>query len=350
MERRELRRRKRKRQQQLMVTVIVLLLMVVIGLFTMVLRQNLSKKTGGNQDDGLVVSGETAREETGAETETETETETQTQPPFMAGLQNAMDTIYSTYGEVIRVSDGAVIAQKAADERAYPASLTKIMTTITAIEHLSDLRQSVTLSTQMYDTLYAQDASISGFSPGESVPAIDLLYGVMLPSGADSCIGLAQFISGSEAGFVELMNEKAAQLGMTGTHFTNSTGLHDDNHYTTARDLGVLVQYALENQTFREIFTASSHSTQSTQIHPDGITFQASVFKNMNEDQALRASNVILGGKTGYTQQAGLCLASIGNVMGEEFLVITMGAEGSHETVQFNIEDALTIYTAIGAV
>lgn len=191
---------------------------------------------------------------------------------------------------------------------------------------------------------------MAGFAPGETVTAMDLLYGVMLPSGAESGIALAEKISGSEEAFVELMNQKAQELGMEGTHFTNSSGLHDENHYTTVRDLGILLMEALKNETFRQIFTARTYTTTPTQSNPSGITFEASVFKNMNTDQSARATGVIQGGKTGYTLEAGLCLASMGTVGGEEFLVITTGAQGSHETVQFNIEDALNLYAAIGLV
>ena len=307
----------------------------------------------------LKPSGEAKREgsvthQTGevqqTERETETETEAQTELPVMPGLEAAMNQTYSAHGEVIRVSDGAVIARKAEEERTYPASLTKIMTAYVAIENLEDLQEEITLPAEMFEKLWAEGASMAGFAPGETVTAMDLLYGVMLPSGADSCIALADKISGSEEAFVELMNQKAQELGMKGTHFTNSSGLHDENHYTTVHDLGILLMEALKNDTFRQIFTARTYTTTPTQVNPSGITFEASVFKNMNTDQSARATGVIQGGKTGYTQEAGLCLASMGTVGGEEFLVITTGAQGSHETVQFNIEDALNLYAAIGLV
>ncbi len=308
----------------------------------------LLKPSGEDKREGSVThqTGEVQQ----TERETETETEAQTELPVMPGLEAAMNQTYSAHGEVIRVSDGAVIARKAEEERTYPASLTKIMTAYVAIENLEDLQEEITLPAEMFEKLWAEGASMAGFAPGETVTAMDLLYGVMLPSGADSCIALADKISGSEEAFVELMNQKAQELGMKGTHFTNSSGLHDENHYTTVHDLGILLMEALKNDTFRQIFTARTYTTTPTQVNPSGITFEASVFKNMNTDQSARATGVIQGGKTGYTQEAGLCLASMGTVGGEEFLVITTGAQGSHETVQFNIEDALNLYAAIGLV
>ena len=109
--------------------------------------------------------------------------------------------------------------------------MTKIMTTIVAIENLSDLDQQITLTNDMVADLYAQDATQAGFQPGETAPAIDYLYGVMLPSGAECCRALAVTIAGSEDAFVDLMNQKAEKLGLDNTHFCNTTGLHADNHY-----------------------------------------------------------------------------------------------------------------------
>ena len=125
----------------------------------------------------------------------------------------------------------------------------------------------------MFAGLYEQDATQAGFQPGETVRAIDLLYGVMLPSGAECCIALSYAIAGSEQGFVDLMNKKAEKLGMDGTHFCDSTGLHNPDHYSTAKDMAVLLQYALKNDTFREIAESPWHSTPGTNLHPDGITY-----------------------------------------------------------------------------
>lgn len=171
----------------------------------------------------------------------------------------------------MQVRGGRVIGEINGEEKMYPASMTKIMTTIVAIENLKDLDQEITLTNEMFEGLYEQDATQAGFQPGETVRAIDLLYGVMLPSGAECCIALADTIAGSEADFVTLMNEKAAKLGMTGTNFCDTTGLHDANHYSTARDIAVLLKYALKDDTFREIIESPYHSTPGTNIHPDGI-------------------------------------------------------------------------------
>jgi len=247
---------------------------------------------------------------------------------------------------LIRLSDHATLLERNGGKIIYPASLTKMMTAIIAIENIADLQEEITISKTMYQSLVDEGASLAGFLPGERVRAIDLLYGVMLPSGAEACIGLAEHIAGSERGFVKLMNQKASDVGMDNTHFENTTGLHHDNHYTTVEDMAVLLNYALQNGTFREIFTSSRHSTHPTNLHPDGITFYSTMFEKL-ENPSITGGE-ILGGKTGYTREAGLCLASLAMVGEEEYILISAGARGNHETEQYNITDAITVYSSIG--
>lgn len=246
---------------------------------------------------------------------------------------------------LVRLADQAVLYEKNSDDIIYPASLTKIMTAIIALENLTDLDQPIRLSEDMFDNLYEENASLAGFLPGETVSAIDLLYGVLLPSGAECCIGLAEDICGSEETFVELMNEKAEDLGMENTHFVNTTGLHSRDHYTTVRDLSVLLEYCLQNDTFREIFTSQRHYTEPTDLHPGGITLCSTLFQNM--DSAGISDSYILGGKTGYTSKAGLCLASLARIDETEYILITAAANGNHSTKQYNIEDALYVYSKL---
>lgn len=256
------------------------------------------------------------------------------------------DRLNSPYAILVRPSDQMILQEKNSEEMIYPASLTKIMTAIVAIENLPDLQKEIELTSATFAGLYEANASMAGFQPGEKVRAIDLLYGALLPSGAESCMALAHEIAGSEQDFAEMMNQKAADLGMDGTHFTNAVGLHDANHYTTVNDMAILLSYSLHNDTFREIFTSSRHSTQSTNRHPDGITFHSTMFKELSSPRV--AGGVILGGKTGYTDEAGLCLASLAEVDGQEYILITAGAKGDCHSEQYNITDALTVYNSLG--
>lgn len=173
--------------------------------------------------------------------------------------------------------------------------------------------------------------------------AIDLLYGVMLPSGAECCIALSYAIAGSEQGFVDLMNKKAEKLGMDGTHFCDSTGLHNPDHYSTAKDMAVLLQYALKNDTFREIAESPWHSTPGTNVHPDGITYYSTMFKNLSDPSV--TGGKILGGKTGFTNAAGSCLASFAEIEGVEYILVTAGAMDGGTP---NITDAVTVYNRLG--
>lgn len=251
--------------------------------------------------------------------------------------------INSPYAVLIQAKGGKAIAESRSEEKMYPASLTKIMTAIVAIEELKSLDQQITLHANVFEGLYEQNAMQAGFQPEETVKAIDLLYGVMLPSGAECCIALANSIAGSEADFVKLMNEKAEQLGMEGTHFCDTTGLHDPDHYSTAKDMAVLLKYALRNDTFREIIESHYHSTGITNIHPDGITFYSTMFKGLAD--SVVTGGEIKGGKTGFTSDAGFCLASYAEIEGREYILVTAGAMDAGTP---HIDDAVTVYNRLG--
>lgn len=258
----------------------------------------------------------------------------------------APDNLNSPHAILIRLKDQTILMQKKSEEQIYPASLTKMMTAIVAIENLQNLQEEINLSNSKFQELYNTDASMAGFQPDETVKAIDLLYGALLPSGAECCLGLADQIAGSEQNFVTLMNQKAADLGMDNTHFENATGLQDENHYTTVKDLSILLSYALRNDAFREIFTSSRHSIEPTNKHPGGLTFYNTMFEELNNQNIIDGE--ILGGKTGYTDAAGLCLASLAKVDEQEYILITTGAKGDHKSEQYNITDALAVYNSIG--
>ena len=251
--------------------------------------------------------------------------------------------INSSYAVLMQAGSGRVVGDINGETPMYPASMTKIMTTIVAIENLSDLNQEITVTNDMIANLYAQDATQAGFQPGETVQAIDLLYGVMLPSGADCCIALADTIAGSEEGFVELMNQKAEKLGLENTHFCNTTGLHADDHYSTAKDIAELLRYALKNSTFREIIESPYHSTPGTNVHPDGITFYSTMFKNLSDTTVIDGK--IMGGKTGFTSEAGCCLASFAEIDDIEYILVTAGA---YQAGTPHIDDAVKLYNRLG--
>ncbi|HHW00595.1 MAG TPA: D-alanyl-D-alanine carboxypeptidase [Clostridiaceae bacterium] len=257
----------------------------------------------------------------------------------------SIDRLYSRNAILVHLEDYTILMEKNSEEKIYPASLTKMMTAVVAIENLPDLNEKIRLTMNMFQGLYEANASMAGFQPDEQVRAMDLLYGAMLPSGAECCMALAEHIGGSEGNFVKLMNQKAKELGIKNTHFENTTGLHNENHYTTVKDMAVLLSYALKNDVFREIFTTFRHSTPPTNKHPDGITFYSTMYEKLGGQNI--TGGEILGGKTGYTDKAGLCLASLAKVGSQEYILITAGASGNNKTEQYNVTDALAVYSSI---
>ena len=215
---------------------------------------------------------------------------------------------------------GRVLYEKNADAIIYPASLTKIMTAIVAIEESDDLQKHAMIDAKTITTFTAQHASMAGFKAGDLVTVEDLLYGTILPSGADATATLANVIAGSEAAFVSLMNDKARKLGMNDTHFVNVSGLHDDEHVSSVRDLSKLFRYAIENPEFYKILTTRSYITAV----PDKLTMSSSLYTKMPG-----VEGAILGGKTGYTPEAGLCLASLIEKNGKRYLFVTTNAIGN---------------------
>ncbi len=256
-----------------------------------------------------------------------------------------LNTLYSSYAVLVDLESGNVLAEQNSTERMYPASLTKIMTALIAIEETEDMEQTTTLPSDIFPSLYEENASLAGFQPGETVTWKDLLYGVMLPSGAECCLTFARQIAGSEGAFVDLMNKKAEELGMNDTHFANATGLQDKKHYSTVRDIAVLLRYALENDTFRQVFTARRYSVPPTAYHSEGFTFYNTMFQAM--DNAGISDDDILGGKTGYTEKAGLCLASLAEINDREYILVTAKADGNHYTEPYHVIDAENVYGQI---
>ena len=253
-----------------------------------------------------------------------------------------LDGLISPNAILLEADSGEVLAEKNADAQIYPASMTKMMTVLLAIEAEPDLDRQVTVPEDIFPALKQEGASMAGFKSGEVVTVRDLLYGALLPSGAECCETLARLVSGTETDFVALMNRKAAELGMTSTHFCNPTGLHDPEHVSTVRDISVLLREAVRNEMFRKILTTERYTIQPTNLHPEGFTVTSTLLKELNGDEIRNGK--ILGGKTGYTSEAGLCLASIAEVKGKTYLLVTAGALGSHETEPYHIEDAVKTY------
>ena len=254
----------------------------------------------------------------------------------------------STAAVLVELDSGRQLASVAADQPLAPASLTKLMTIFTALQ-LLDTQQEVTLDSSFFPSLWEQNASMAGLLPGETVPVTDLLYGVLLPSGAECCEGLAQAAGGQQV-LVDEMNRQAELLGMNGSHFENPTGLDQPGHLATAADLATLLQEALreEHQPFRTIFTSWNYTTTKASAHPQGITFESTL--SAHRDQLRGEGWEVLGGKTGFTDEAGLCLATLAKVNEKEYLLVTLGAPGISAQDTAHIADASLVWSRLAAL
>ncbi len=239
------------------------------------------------------------------------------------------DRLVSDYAIVIDADTDQVLSEKNADARIYPASMTKMMTALIAIENISDYSERITVTHEALDGLTEANASVAGFKEGDTPTVLELLYGIALPSGADASNTLALHIAGSQEAYAELMNRKAQELGMDSTHFVNMTGLDEADHYTTCRDLSKLLKYCIRNETFRTIFSAAEYTTGPM---ADGSTLemQSTAFS------AIKATGSevpgFIGAKTGFTYGAEHCMAYWASLNGMDLVIVTAHAAGSIST------------------
>lgn len=250
------------------------------------------------------------------------------------------DDIVSQSVIVINCDTNSVVASRNASVKCYPASTTKIMTILTAVEHITDYNKTFKFSYEITDPFFRQEATMAGFKDQEAVNMTDMLYGAILPSGADATAGLAISIAGSEEKFVKLMNEKADDLGLKNTHFTNASGLYDSEHYTTAEDMAVIIRAAMQNELCKKILSTYQYTTASTPQNPDGIQLTSTLFSYMYGTEP--EGSDILGGKTGYVGEAGYCIASFGKSdNGTEYVCVTLKGQSLWPTVY----DQINLYT-----
>lgn len=216
---------------------------------------------------------------------------------------------------VIEASTGKVLYAKNADERRYPASTTKIMTLITALEH-GNIEDTITTSANAAST----EGSSLWLTPGEKLKMLDMLYGIMLISGNDATVAVAEHISGSVGNFAKLMTEKAHAIGAANTNFVNSSGLPDPNHYSTARDLAKITAYGYRNPLFAQIV-----GTRHKVIPWPGKDHDRDLY---NENKILTLMDGGNGVKTGYTEAAGRCLVS--GAKRDNVQIITVVLDSDH--------------------
>lgn len=237
--------------------------------------------------------------------------------------------ITGEYVSLYNMNEDILLYSKNDTKKTSIASLTKMMTTLVAIEEINDLDEIVTIKERDFDGTVGY--SKAGFKVGDKVTYRDLLYGIILPSGADAVNAVVNNTLGYDK-FIKKMNETAKRLGMNDTSYANPVGKDDENNYSTSSDLAKLLKYALKNETFKTIFTTKSYKTSN------GINLESTVnsYKNiLNTDE-------IKGAKSGFTKDAGRCLASITTLNNVDYLLVVIN---SSTTNPYNaVKDTITIY------
>ena len=246
--------------------------------------------------------------------------------------------IESPHAVLIDTSNDTVLARRSADEKIYPASMTKVMTLLVAAENIDNLDDTFEMSYAIIDPLYKEGLTLAGFGHGEKVKLIDMFYGMILESGADAAVGLATYVSGSEEKFVELMNQKCAELKLNNTHFTNASGMHNNENYTTCVEMAMIMKAAMDNEFCRKILSTEWYTVPANNFHNE-LKYHSGMFEKMYGTEPEVAT--VQGGKTGFTSQSLFCLVSFGVTDdGREIICVT--AEGDRKYSP--IYDAIKLY------
>ena len=218
---------------------------------------------------------------------------------------------------VIDAEDGSVLYEKNADKKAYPASTTKIMTAMLTLETLDELDSPPEQKVVIPSEAVGIEGSSIYLAPGEEVRIIDLLYGMMLRSGNDAATALAIIIGGDTEHFAEMMNARAAEIGCTGTNFLNPSGLYDENHYTTVRDMAMIAREAMKNDIFREIAAAEDYTAERA-----ADKYNYFYNKNKTVHQYEGGDGI----KIGYTKASGRTLVASAEREGRRLICVVMNA------------------------
>ena len=246
-------------------------------------------------------------------------------PCFCYAEDSAPET-YAGAAIIIHPKTDMVLYEKNAYAKMYPASTTKIMTAILALESGHDLSEKVTITNSAISSII-EGYSTAHLQEGEQITLEQLINVLLIPSANDAANVIAEFLGGSISGFAEIMNKKALELGCTSTHFTSPNGLHDEDHYTTAYDLAHIAAYAMKNETFRKIVAKPTYTLPATDIYP----YDDRVFTNTN-NLILKGDDYYysyaIGIKTGFTTPAGSCLVAGCKKDDVELISVVLNTEG----------------------
>lgn len=278
--------------------------------------------TSDSSEQASDSSAQADKSDTSSSDKTETTTETEEQDP-----KNPTITIDAKASILVNAETGEIIEAKNEKEKEYPASTTKMMTALLALENckLSDV-----VTIQQEDIAAAgAGASNAGLKAGEQVTVENLLYCLMLPSAFEAANALARTAGGSVDNFVKMMNDRASELGCVNTHFVNPTGMHDTNHYSCAYDMYLIAREAMKNSTFQTIVNTAQKKLPATNKNPERIIYTT--------NELIRSSYSSIyydncyGIKTGHTTPAGYCLVSYAKQGGYSYYSVVLGAKAGTE-------------------
>ena len=339
------RRRKKKaiiRQSLLALCVLVALAGAGLGIWGLISGQEAPQpQVQEPQDDTQAMAPQLPAPEPVADPEPQPITGLAAEGENMAILT---DQVGSEYAVFIDADTNTVLAEKGGNALIYPASMTKVLTILTAAEAIEDPDATFTMTQEIIDPHYRAGATITGFRAGDTCTLRELFYGAALRSAADATTALAITAAGSESAFVDLMNAKCHELGLSqGAHFTNTSGLFQENHTCTLRDMAAIMRAAMANDLCREILTTETYVSAPTAAEPEGLTFQNKYLGWFLEKQPEGAT--VTACKSGYVAQAQNCLVSYGtNAEGRNFICVIARAANA-ETM---MGDHRTLYSTYG--
>lgn len=226
-------------------------------------------------------------------------------------------------GMLVSLDTDEILYENNIDKRIFPASITKIMTTILILESEKyNPEGKITMTESALDLVLGTGSSVSYIKEGEEFTQLDLIYLVLMSSFGDCTYLAAEFYGGSVDGFVAMMNQKAKELGLTDTNYTNPVGLHDENHYTTVRDIFILAKYALKNDTFKKVCETPRYTMPATNLSKERTLVTTNFLQDINTNYYYSYAK---GVKTGYTDEAGRCLVSTASHNGYNYMCILTG-------------------------
>lgn len=243
---------------------------------------------------------------------------------------------------LVEVSTGKILYEKNAYKKMYPASTTKILTAILVLENC-ELDDVATVSGTALSNI-PEGYVTCNLLIGEKMSIKDLLYALMVPSANDAAFVLAEHVGGSVEGFADMMNEKAEEIGCTGSHFVNPNGIHDEDHYTTAYDLYLIANYAMKNETFRDIVSTTKYTLPATNLYDSNDRILTTSNELLKKNSTNYYYEYAIGIKTGHTTEAGNCLVAESSKDGLEFISVVLNGGTTSSGLNARYIDTINLF------